>query len=326
MKDNYGREIDYLRISITDRCNLRCRYCMPDGIDLIPIKDILTYEEILETAEAAASLGIRTIKITGGEPLVRRGCPGLIRALKQISGIDTVTLTTNGVYLKDYLGELLDAGLDAVNVSLDTCDPQKFHEITGFDRLPAVMEGISAAIEAGIRTKINTVLIRGFNEDGWKELTLLAKDRPLDVRFIEMMPIGEGRAYAVVSNEEMQSRIEESFGKGTPETGRHGYGPAVYIRLQGFQGCIGFISAIHQKFCASCNRIRLTSEGRLKGCLCYGSSDDLRKILRSGRTDRAELLKNAIADSIRNKPEAHCFENMEAVRDAEQHRMIAIGG
>ena len=192
MLDQYGRSIDYMRVSITDRCNLRCRYCMPEGVELLPMKDILTYEEIREICSEAARLGIRKLKITGGEPLVRLGCADLIRELKAIEGIEQVTMTTNGVLLGRYLPELIRAGLDAVNISLDTLDRDRYAAITGRDELVSVLESVDAALASPLRVKINAVLQKGVNDDEWFSLAELARGRALDVRFIEIMPIGFG--------------------------------------------------------------------------------------------------------------------------------------
>ena len=184
MKDLCGREINYMRISITDRCNLRCQYCMPDGIELCPMKDLLTYEEIVSVCQEAVSLGIHKFKITGGEPLVRRGCADLIRMIYEIPGTEEVTLTTNGVLLEKYLPELWNAGLRGVNISLDTLDQKVYTEITGFSMLDQVLQSLKAAMKIGMHVKTNTILQRGRNESSWKELLILAKDIPVDVRFL----------------------------------------------------------------------------------------------------------------------------------------------
>lgn len=326
MKDSYGREIDYLRISVTDRCNLRCRYCMPEGIDKLPMPDLLTYEEIEETARAAARLGFRKLKVTGGEPLVRRNVPELIGILKRIPGIREVTVTTNGTLLAEQIGALKAAGLDAVNVSLDTLRPERFREITGTDALASVLEGIQASLDAGIRTKLNAVLQRGVNDDEWEELLLLAKDRALDVRFIEMMPIGAGRQTAGVSNEALIGQIARAYPLIRADEEVHGNGPAVYMHIPGFTGSVGFISAIHGKFCDSCNRLRMTSTGLIKPCLCYRDTVDVRGILR-GEGDpavRAWKLEEALREAVRRKPEAHCFETVSEITEGK--RMVQIGG
>ncbi len=326
MKDQFGREIDYMRISVTDRCNLRCSYCMPEGVELVHMKNILTYEEIREIAEAGAQLGITRLKITGGEPLVRRGCCSLVRSLKEIPGIEQVTMTTNGVLLERYMPELAAAGLDAVNISLDTLDRSRFAKITGRDDLETVLAGIRAAAASGIGVKINAVLQKDVNEDEWEDLARLAEENALDVRFIEMMPIGAGAMSRGVSNEELYEMIRERFPDAEEDPSVHGNGPAVYIRIPGWKGSIGFISAIHGKFCGTCNRIRLSAQGRLKPCLCYEETADLREILRleEDPETRRVKLREALAQAIWQKPLQHCFENTEMI--TEKNRMVKIGG
>ena len=322
MLDQYGRSVDYMRISITDRCNLRCRYCMPDGVELLPMKDILTYEEIREICAAGAELGIRKLKVTGGEPLARLGCADLIRSLKAIPGIEQVTLTTNGVLLGKYLNELTDAGLDAVNISLDTLDRERFALITGRDALPSVMESLDMALASSLRVKINTVPQRGTNDDEWLALASLARDRRLDVRFIEMMPIGFGKQVPGVSNDAIASELSRHFPGMAEDPAVHGNGPAVYFRVPGWKGSIGFISAIHGRFCASCNRIRVTSLGRVKPCLCYEETADLMPLLRGGAS--GERLRDALERAIYKKPKQHCFEEEENI--TEKAVMAGIGG
>lgn len=320
LRDSYGREIDYMRISITDRCNLRCRYCMPHGVKWLPMGDILTFEEIELICREAVKLGITRFKITGGEPLVRRGCPELIRRIKAIPGVHQVTMTTNGVMLEEFLDELLDAGLDAVNISLDTLDEQRFEEITGFRELNRVLESIEQAVQKGIRVKINAVLQQGVNDDEWRQLTELAETYPVDVRFIEMMPIGSGKESKRVPNDKLLQKISEVY-QGQPDEKQHGNGPAVYYQIPGFQGSIGFISAIHGKFCDKCNRIRLTAVGELKPCLCFGETISIREAARAGDGETVRLhLKKA----IERKPEMHHFERSTEV--TEQKKMSQIGG
>ena len=323
MVDRYNRTIEYMRISITDRCNLRCRYCMPDGIEQISMKDILTYEEILDVVKAAAGLGIRRIKITGGEPLARLGCADLIKRIKSMPGIEQVTMTTNGVLLGKYLDELMDAGLDAVNISLDSLDRERFRYITQFDVLDDVMEGIDKAIASGLKVKVNAVLQKGINEDEWLDLAELAKDRNLDVRFIELMPIGSGNISSGISNDEILERLTAVYPGIETDNSVHGNGPAVYYRIPDFKGSVGFISAIHGVFCSSCNRIRLTSQGYLKPCLCYGEGVDLRKVIRSGDADTYGRIVAAIREAVMMKPEKHCFGNGAA---PEERSMNQIGG
>ena len=321
MKDQYGRTIDYLRVSITDRCNLRCRYCMPNGIEWIPMEEILTLEEITEVCRQAASLGIRKIKVTGGEPLVRKGCTDLIGMLTSLPGIEQVTLTTNGILLKDYAEDLKRQGLHAVNVSLDTLHPDTYAEITGFAKLPHVLEGIRTVENLQIPAKINTVLQRDINDTEWKELALLAKDHPIDVRFIELIPVGHGKDLVPVPNPEIFKKLNAEFGLLTFDSRSHGNGPARYYHIEGFQGSIGFISAIHGKFCSQCNRIRLTSTGDLKPCLCYGDHISIKKALRTGSPEDVSQL---LAQAIFQKPAAHCFETVSAI--TETNEMSRIGG
>ncbi len=337
MKDSFDREIDYMRISITDRCNLRCSYCMPkDGITLLPMQDILTFEEIVRVCKDAVALGITKFKITGGEPLTRRGCADLVRMIKDIPGVEQVTMTTNGVLLKDSLQELMSSGLDAINISLDTLDNEEYKRITGFDNLDAVIESIQAALDAGMKIKINTVLQKGINENEWDSLLQLAKDDSIDVRFIEMMPIGRGAACEMVSNEDLLLQIKQKYGNVELDERVHGNGPAVYYRIEGFQGSVGLISAIHGKFCDSCNRIRMTATGEIKPCLCYGNSVDLRPVLRGetgeqgvGKSDgqedkNASAVRQALQQAIFEKPQMHCFEEQWEV--TEKRGMSKIGG
>ena len=210
MHDQYQRNIDYIRISVTDRCNLRCTYCMPEGIHLTSMSELLTFEEIVQVVRTAAELGIRHVKLTGGEPLLRRSLPTLVQMLKNIEGIEQVTLTTNGILLKEHLPALLKAGLDAVNISLDSTDRDAFRKITGFDQLDMVLAAIDAACASGIRTKINAVSLDLGEEAMWN-LIDLAKDRPIDVRFIEMMPIGHGKDFPVYSHTKMLELFRERY-------------------------------------------------------------------------------------------------------------------
>ncbi len=325
LTDSFGRRINYLRLSITDRCNLRCKYCMPRGLEgrKLPMAEILSYEELLRVAEAAAALGISRFKITGGEPLCRRGCAALIDRLKQLPGVEQVTLTTNGVLLQEALPELCRAGLDAINISLDTLDPRRYAEITGYDDLSQVLAGLDAALAVGLPVKINAVLTEEENAKDWQDLLALAKNRPLDVRFIELMPIGYGRAQRGISNVELLSAMAALYPGMARDPRQHGNGPAVYYRIPGFCGSVGFISAVHEKFCSTCNRLRLTAEGQLKPCLCYGEAVDLREILRRPDSNAA-LLQESIREAVRQKPRAHCFEDLAAVTEGKE--MVEIGG
>ena len=324
MKDSYGRTIEYMRISVTDRCNMRCRYCIPDGCEKLPMSAILTYEEIVRICSVAADLGIRKIKITGGEPFVRRGCTSLIRSIKSLDGIDEVTVTTNGQNLDEYIDELKDIGIDGINISLDTLDPERFGYITGGGTLDRTLRSVDIAAESGIRTKINCVLLKGFNDDEITALAEMAFEKGVDVRFIELMPIGAGDPEEGVSNEFVLGKLMEKWPDLEPDESIHGNGPAIYYRRPGIAGSIGFISAIHGKFCSSCNRIRLTSQGQIKPCLCYEDGTDLRPYL-SGSDDE---LRVAIEKAILEKPAGHCFasEAVYAGSNNETRLMSQIGG
>lgn len=321
MTDKYGRIIDYMRVSIIDRCNLRCQYCMPTDIKWIPPQEILSLEEITEICRQASQIGIKKIKVTGGEPLIRKGRVDLIRMLKEIPGIEQVTLTTNGVLLAQYAEQLNNAGLDAINVSLDTLDPEKYLKITQSDALADVLDGISAIEKYDIPLKINSVLQRGVNDSDWQELIGLAKDRRIDVRFIEMMPIGHGKQFDPISNAEILQKLREHYGAVEEVEKVRGNGPATYCHIPAFTGNIGFISAIHGKFCSACNRIRLTSTGQIKPCLCYEDHISLKEAVRSGRTDEIQKL---LLSAIDRKPDGHRFDESEMI--TEKHEMAQIGG
>lgn len=325
MLDKLNRKIDYLRISVIDRCNLRCVYCMPEeGIESIPHDEILTYDEILRICEIVSELGIRKIKITGGEPLVRKDIVNLIRDIKNIDKIEQVTLTTNGILLHEMLDDLYDAGIDAINISLDTLNKDNFKKITRRDGLEKVLMSIDKAYDLGIRVKINCLAIRDFNLSELVEIASFAKDREIDVRFIELMPIGFGKKYTQIDNDEILSILESRFGTFEIVTEKRGNGPAKYYRNQNMKGCIGFISAISHEFCESCNRIRLTSSGFLKLCLHYNKGIDLKEPIRNGISD--EDLKKLIHDTIWNKPISHKFGHASEEQDIELKNMVQIGG
>ena len=325
MLDKLNRKIDYLRISVIDRCNLRCVYCMPEeGIESIPHDEILTYDEILRICEIVSELGIRKIKITGGEPLVRKDIVNLIRDIKNIDKIDQVTLTTNGILLHEMLDDLYDAGIDAINISLDTLNKDNFKKITRRDGLEKVLMSIDKAYDLGIRVKINCLAIRDFNLKEIVEIASFAKDREIDVRFIELMPIGFGKKYTQIDNDEILSILESRFGTFEIVTEKRGNGPAKYYRNQNMKGCIGFISAISHEFCESCNRIRLTSSGFLKLCLHYNKGIDLKGPIRNGISD--EDLKKLIHNTIWNKPISHKFGHANGEQDIELKNMVQIGG
>ena len=290
MIDKYGREIDYLRISLTDRCNLRCIYCMPEeGVKSLSHAEILTYDEILRICRCAADLGIRKIKLTGGEPL----------------------------------DALLDAGIDAINISLDTLDPELFKKVARRDGLEKVFEGIKAALaHPGLSLKINSVPVIKEKEN-FIGIAGLAQKYPIHVRFIEMMPIGFGKQFPFQDEESIKAVLEEAYGPMHAVNERYGNGPCHYYEIAGFKGKIGFISAMTHKFCSQCNRVRLTSEGFMKGCLQYQKGTDLRGLMRGGCTDSE--LKKAIYQVIWNKPVSHNFYEAKTEQD-EIRGMSQIGG
>jgi len=325
MFDRYQREIHYLRLSVTDLCNLRCRYCMPDGVEKLEREAVLTYEEFLRLAALFARCGIDTVRVTGGEPLVRKNVAQLVAGLKETPGIRRVTLTTNAVLLAEQLPALLDAGLDSVNISLDTLRPEVFRQITARDDFAAVQAGLQASLQSGLPVKLNCVPQAGVNEGELEQLAALAKDNAMQVRFIEMMPIGYGAAMPCISGPELRARFARRWPELAPLSAAQehalGDGPAVYYTVPGWQGSIGFIAAVHGKFCASCNRVRLTSQGFLRPCLASETGCDLRALLRSGADD-AQLLA-AIRETIWAKPREHHFNDssMPATRG-----MYRIGG
>ena len=323
MLDRYGRVINYLRISVTDRCNLRCCYCMPGGVQDVGMKNILTFEEIWEIVRTGVSLGITHIRITGGEPLVRKDCVDLIRGIREISGVETITMTTNGVLLGNYGKQLKEVGVDGVNISLDTLNPEEFYKITGKRELQEVLAGIRAAKTAGLPVKLNAVNRKELDPI---PLVRYAQEENLPLRFIEMMPVGYGKKYVGRSNEELRETLEAVCGKAEcmtnrEELSRMGSGPAVYYQFSDLKVPVGFISAIHGKFCDTCNRVRLTAEGYLKLCLCYDEGEDLRRVLREGEK---ENLRTIMEQTIFRKPAAHCFEHPAEM--TETHEMVKIGG
>lgn len=343
MQDHLGRTIDYLRISLTDRCNLRCVYCMPEeGVPALFHEDIVSLEEVETLVRAAAKLGIKHLRLTGGEPLVRRGIVGLIERLKGINGIESIALTTNGILLPRMAHDLKQAGLDRVNISLDTLDAQQYRQITRRGALSDALAGIDAALEHDFSpVKINVVAVRHFNQD-FARFAQLTLDRPLHVRFIEYMPVGltaadhEGQwtKQDVVPADEIRARIDQGCAKErlgtlhaldgqTSAQTPTGWGPATYYALDHAQGTVGFISAVSHHFCASCNRLRLTADGRLRPCLFSDKEFDLRSILRAeglGEEQRQERLIQVLREALAIKPENHHH------REGTQRTMSQMGG
>ena len=279
MKDSLGRTIDYLRVSVTDRCNLRCRYCMPEeGVEWLPHEDILSYEDILRLAAIFARLGVEKVRLTGGEPLARKGLAALVAGLRAIDGIQEVAVTTNGTLLEEQLPGLLAAGLTGVNISLDTLNERTFRQITRREGVGRTVKAIDTCLAAGLPVKVNCVPIAP--EEELVELAGLAKGRSLAVRFIELMPIGLGKDLCGRSEDELRALLERAYGPLVPFEGRLGSGPSRYVSPPGFQGQIGFISSLSHQFCHRCNRVRLTADGFLKLCLNHRAGLDLRKLLR----------------------------------------------
>lgn len=320
MKDGFGRTIDYLRISVTDRCNLRCRYCMPEeGVDQLSHEEILRYEDVLRLASIFAKLGVRKVRLTGGEPLARKGLAALVEGLRAIDGIREVAVTTNGTLLEDQLPGLLAAGLTGVNISLDTLREETFRQITRREGVGRTVAAIDACLAAGLPVKVNCVPIAP--EEELVELAGLAKDRPLAVRFIELMPIGLGKDLRGRREGELRALLERAYGPMAPYEGHLGSGPSRYVAPSGFQGQIGFISSLSHQFCDRCNRVRLTANGFLKTCLQYDRGVWLRPLL--GGPD--EGLEEAILAAVRDKPAAHQFAKGQ-VAGGERHIMSQIGG
>ena len=333
MQDRHGHRISYLRVSITDRCNERCTYCMPQELqEWLPREEILTYEETLRLIRIAADLGVSKIRITGGEPLTRRGVVDLVRQISQISGLRDIGLSTNGTLLAretspevTMAAALRDAGVRSVNISLDTLDRHVYSQITGRDMHLQALNGIDSAIAAGFdQIKLNTVLMRGRNEDQLIPLIQFAAARNLILRFIEMMPVSTNEVLDennFMSILEAKRTVESHFGGLIPEPGFRTNGPATYYQVPGRPQRIGFIGAMtNLHFCESCNKLRLTCDGKLRPCLGSYLEFDIMKPLRAGASDNE--LKQFFLDVVDRKPEQHDFRN----NYKPNRKMVAIGG
>ena len=327
--DTFARPINYLRISVTDRCNLRCLYCMPEeGIPLLTHQDILSFEEIGRIVHAAAGMGIHKVRLTGGEPLARMGVPDLVRLIAAEPEIDDISLTSNAHLLPRYAQELAEAGLTRVNISLDSLRADRFRTMTRVGNLERVWQGVAAAEAAGLTPiKFNVVVVRGFNDDEVVDFARLTQQAERHVRFIEVMPLGQNSLWAddgFVSTGEVRQKIEaelgalEQVGADSPVLGN---GPARYWRLPGAPGTLGFISPVSEHFCASCNRLRLTADGRLRPCLLSDAEIDLRGPLRAGIND--EELADLLAEAVARKPARHHLA--EGIR-SHNREMSQIGG
>jgi cyclic pyranopterin phosphate synthase len=320
--------VSYLRVSVTDRCNLRCRYCVSEeAFDFIPCAGILRYEEFVRVARALAPAGIDKVRLTGGEPLVRRDLPRLVAMLRGIDGIRDVGLTTNGVLFADYAGALRDAGLTRVNISLDSLRPKRFAEITRRDFFPRVMAGIDAALDLGFApVKINVVAMRGVNDDEFVDFVRFAGDRGLEVRFIEFMPVGGTSGWqtsAFIPAADIRDRLAAALGPLEPEPPEYSGGPARLWRLVGSGVRIGFISALSDHFCEHCNRVRITADGRLRPCLLRDVEFDLRSVLRSPATSDEDI-RRLFSRALASKPAGHGM-SCNAPRKC-QRIMSSIGG
>jgi len=308
--DRFGRNIHYLRISLTDACNLRCVYCMPEDMTFRPRSELLQDDEIIKLVQVFAEMGFDKYRLTGGEPTVRANIVDLVRAMKQIPGVGEVSMTTNGILLGKLAKPLKEAGLARCNISVDTLDPERFHAITRWGKLDKVMEGIQAAEDAGLLPiKINSVVARGFNENDVVELARLTLEHDWQIRYIEMMPFGEVADFAqsqIVTQEEVMGRIAAEFGPLMPVNNGKLQGEARVFRLPGGRGTVGFISSVTEPFCAACTRARLTADGRLRLCLLREGEVDLMTPLRAGAT--VAELKQIIRDAIWVKPWGHGLE------------------
>ncbi|GAB4252409.1 MAG: GTP 3',8-cyclase MoaA [Saprospiraceae bacterium] len=325
--DNHGRKINYLRLAVTDRCNLRCFYCMPEhGIEYLPKDHLLTYEEIVRLVSLLAGMGIEKVRITGGEPFVRKDIMELFRALSRIEGIKQINLTTNGTIAGKWLPELKELGISSVNLSLDTLDPKRFHQITRRDDFENVMATFHQLIKLGIPTKINSVLMQGKNEEDLEGLVNLTRDYPVSVRFIEEMPFnGEGAKYADLHWNHI--RILEAIKAIYPDLQKvpdPPFSTSSNYFIPGHQGNVGIIAAYSRTFCGTCNRIRLTAQGTIKTCLYDDGVFNIRDLMRNGATD--EQIKQAFLDALNNRARNGFEAEARRLGLPASESMATIGG
>ena len=324
--DPYRRKINYLRISVTDRCNLRCRYCMPEeGISLTPHGEILTYEEILRIVRVFGCEGISKIRLTGGEPLIRKGIVDFISRLSQVETVKDLSLTTNGILLKDLAHDLKEAGLKRINISLDSLRKERFFQITRKDAFERVWAGIEESLNAGLSPiKINMVAIKGLNDDEIEAFARLTLHLPLTVRYIEYMPSGNGEAWKqtdLLTMDQIKQRLD-GLGPLLPVPSDRWDGPAKRFRMKGALGEIGLIGAVSSHFCSDCNRLRLTPDGKIRTCLFSDEEIDVKDLLRKGGSDQD--LKERLLVALRAKPERHHIDSHQFKKC--QRNMSAIGG
>ena len=319
MKDSLGREIDYLRISLTESCNLRCIYCMPEGVAPKVCGETLTKENIFDIVEVAVELNIKKTRLTGGEPLLRQDIVEIVQGIKD-RGIEKIYITTNGILLSEKIEKLKKAGLKGVNISLDTLDREQFNYITRGGDLERVLQGIEKALNLNLEVKINSVIMKDINENAIEELAKLTLNSQLDVRFIELMPIGQGKKFTGISNNEIYDRLEKTFE--FDRDYKEIKGVSTYYKLKDSKGKIGFISPINSCFCETCNKIRLTSDGVIKRCLNSKGNTNIKESL--DKNIEKEKIKEILEQEILKKPEKHLFGKEN--KDEELKNMNAIGG
>lgn len=325
--DRYGRKLTYLRLSVTDRCNLRCRYCMPQiNFSWLPHDSILTYEEILKVCRTLATIGVTKVRLTGGEPLVRRKLISLVERLTEIDGLEEICITTNGVLLEEFADSLYQTGIRHINISLDSLNPLRFAYITGFDLFEQVWRGIEKALEKGFSPiKINSVIIKGLNDNEVTALAGLSMKYPVQVRFIEFMPVGQDIFWnpaRFISCDEIRDQVEGAFGKLRPLPKTYNAGPANEYVLDKAPGSVGFIGALSHNFCESCNRLRITAGGRLRLCLFSDEEVNVKKALRQGLN--TEELVLFFRQAVLRKPKGLNFLDKEGL--SCNRGMSSIGG
>ncbi len=327
LTDKYNRNITYLRLSVTDRCNLRCRYCMPQSsFSWMPAENILSFEEVTRLCASFCRLGIKKIRLTGGEPLVRRGITRLVEKINELEGLEEICMTTNGTLLSTYARELKDAGLTHINISLDTLDPRTYASITGSDVFSRVWDSIMMALELGFpKIKINSVVIKGVTDSDILDLARLALKYPVDVRFIEFMPVGDSIPWSpdsLIPNSQIKNILEADLGELTQLPHAKGAGPAALYSVSGAHGRIGFISPLSHHFCGTCNRLRVTADGKLRLCLFSDREIDLKTPLRNGLDGQEmdTLLRNA----VNSKPEG--YMSLGKLNPSCHKKMSSIGG
>lgn len=337
MKDQFGREVNYLRLSITDNCNLRCVYCMPEDLKNEKEDKNLSIDEYFETVKIFSKLGIKKVRITGGEPLIRKGIDDLIKKIHSIPEIEEIAITTNGLLLEKYLDDFIKNGVTSLNISVDSITEERFKKITRGGELSKVIKSMKKAVKNGIKVKLNTVIIKGVNDDEIIDMIKFSIKNNVDIRFIELMPIGCARHLKGIKSEEIIKVIEnsdlkvlknneifENFENEKSKIKRTG--PAKYIYLENSKTRIGFISPMSSCFCESCNRIRVTSDGKIKQCLYYQANIDLKEIFRNEKKSKDEILK-IVEKEIFTKNRKHAFNNYEIMTDKREERiMSSIGG